>query len=298
MDHDAIVIGGGFAGLAAAMQLARARRRVALIDAAQPRNRFSRASHGFFGQDGRSPWEIVAAGRAELARYPSVTLVDGQVESAQPSDGGFRVRLAGGEELAAARLVLALGMRDELPAIPGVDERWGVSVLHCPYCDGYEHGDQPLGVLGAGPSSIHQALLIADWGPTTLFTQGNVEPDAEQSARLSARGVGVERAKVVDLLGRAPALDAVALEDGRRVPLEALFVAPKAHMVSDLPAALGCTFEDGPMGPYVRVDGAKLTSVKGVYAAGDLSNPMPNATLAAASGVLAGVSAHQSLIFG
>lgn len=194
--------------------------------------------------------------------------------------------------------MLALGVRDELPAVPGVGERWGVSVLHCPYCDGYEYGGQALGVLGAGASSIHQALLISDWGPTTLFTQGIVEPDAEQQARLSSRGVSVEGARVVDLLGPAPALHAVALEDGRTVSLKALFIAPRTHMVSDLPAVLGCAFEDGPTGPYVRVDGFKLTSVEGVYAAGDLSSPMPNATLAAASGVLAGASAHQSLIFG
>lgn len=297
MDFDAIVVGGSFAGLAAAMQLARARRRVALIDAAEPRNRFSHASHGFLGQDGRAPREIVAVGRRELARYPSVTFIDDIVEAADSSDGGFHVRLAGDEDLTAARLVLALGVRDELPAVSGMDARWGVSVLHCPYCDGYEHGGQALGVLASGPSSIHQALLIADWGPTTLFTQGVVTPDAEQMAKLAARNVRLERAPIVELRGPEATLDAVALEDGRTVPLEALFITPKTHIVSDLPAELGCAFEDGPTGPYVRVDGSKLTSVKGLYAAGDLSSPMPNATLAAASGVIAGASAHQSLIF-
>ena len=240
----------------------------------------------------------MVAGREELARYPSVTFVRGEAETAQVLGEGFHVRLADGEDLAGARLVLALGVRDELPAVSGVEERWGVSVLHCPYCDGYEYSGQALGVLAAGPSSIHQALLISDWGPTTLFTQEVIEPDAEQLAKLAARGVRVERTPVIDLHGQASALDAVTLEDGRAVPLKALFVAPRTHMVNDLPSALGCAFEEGPTGPYVRVDGAKLTSVTGVYAAGDLSSPMPNATLAAASGVIAGAMAHQSLIFG
>ena len=297
MKFDAIVVGGSFAGLAAAMQLARARRRVALVDAACPRNRFSRASHGFLGQDGRAPRQIVATGRAELARYPTVTFVDGTVVEVERTAGGFHARLATDGRLDGARLVLAMGVRDELPSVPGVNERWGVSVVHCPYCDGYEHGGEPLGVLGSGPGSVHQALLISDWGPTTLFTQGLFEPDAEQLAKLTARSITIERGRVLALAGTAPALEAVRMEDGRALPLRALFVAPKTHMVSELPARLGCAFDEGPMGPFLRVDATKLTTVPGVYAAGDIASPMPNATVAAASGVLAGASAHQSLIF-
>ncbi len=297
MIFDAIVIGGSFAGISAAMQLARARRRVALVDSASPRNRFSRASHGFLGQDGRAPHEIVAIGRAELAKYPTVTFIDGTVVDAERADGGFHVRLATDARFDASRLILAMGVRDELPALPGVNERWGVSVLHCPYCDGYEQGGAALGVLGVGPESVHQALLISDWGPTTLFTRGLFELDAEQLSKLTARKVTVERGPVRELLGPAPALEAVRMDDGRALPLRALFVAPKTHMVSELPTQLGCAFEKGPMGPFLRVDATKLTTVSGVYAAGDISSPMPNATLAAASGVVAGASAHQSLIF-
>ena len=297
MTFDAIVVGGSFAGLAAAMQLARARRRVALVDAASPRNRFSRASHGFLGQDGRAPHEIVATGRAELARYPTVTFVDGTVVEAERAVGRFQVRLDTDARLEGSRLILAMGVRDELPAVPGANERWGVSVVHCPYCDGYEHGGEALGVLGMGPGSVHQALLVSDWGPTTFFTQGLFEPDAEQLSKLGARNITLERGQVLELSGPAPELESVRMKDGRALPLRALFVAPRTHMLSDLPARLGCAFDEGPMGPYLRVDGTKLTTVPGVYAAGDISSPMPNATLAAASGVLAGASAHQSLIF-
>jgi thioredoxin reductase len=298
MKFDVIVIGGSFAGLSASMQLGRARRRVALIDAATPRNRFSKASHGFLGQDGRKPRDIVATGRNELARYPTVELIEGEAISAAPEGDIFRVGLRNGDILQGARVILATGIRDELPVVSGLAERWGISVVACPYCDGYEYGDRALGVLAAGPLSAHQAMLVADWGPTTLFTQGVHEPDAEQLAALSARGVRIERSAIAELLGPTPALEAVRLADGREVPLSALFIAPKTHIVSDLPAQLGCTFENGPTGPYIQVDDFKLTSVKGVYAAGDVASPMPNATFASASGVLAGVAAHRSLIFG
>lgn len=297
MKFDVIVVGGSFAGLSATMQLARARRRVALIDAAAPRNRFTKASHGFLGQDGKSPHEIVATGRSELGRYPTVKLIDAEAVSAVAEGDVFNVTLSGGEVLQAARLVLATGMRDELPDVPGLDLRWGRSIFVCPYCDGYEYGDMALGVLAAGPLSVHQAMLVSDWGPTTYFTQGLHEPDAEGLAALSARGVRIERSPVVELLGPVPTLEAMRLADGRAVPLSALFIAPQTHIVSDLPHQLGCALENGPKGPYIKVDDFKLTSVKGVYAAGDVASPMPNATLASASGVLAGVAAHQSLIF-
>jgi thioredoxin reductase len=169
-------------------------------------------------------------------------------------------------------------------------------VLHCPYCHGYEVRDRPLGVLATGPLAMHQAALIPDCGPTILFTGGRFEPDAEQSAQLDARGVTIERVPVAALVGEAPALRGLRLADGREVPVEGLFVAPSVRMASALPHQLGCAFEEGPMGPYVRVDERKQTSVPGVYAAGDAASPMHNATFASADGVMAGVGAHQSLM--
>lgn len=295
MSYDAIVVGGSFAGLSAAMQLARARRRVLLIDAGQPRNRFAEASHGFFGQDGKPPHDILREAARQLSAYPTVRIVQGEAIGASQVDSGFTVALNDGREEEAARLVLATGVRDELPPIPGMQERWGKTVLHCPYCHGYEVAGQILGVLANNPLSAHQAVLLPDWGPTTFFTQGLFEPDAEQAAHLAGRGVRIERTPVVELLGNAPDLEAVRLADGRIIPLQALFTASKVHMASPLAEQLGCAFDQGPLGPYIRVDDKKETTVAGVYAAGDAAAPMHNATLASAGGVLAGVGAHQSL---
>ncbi|HGO6126641.1 TPA: NAD(P)/FAD-dependent oxidoreductase [Burkholderia cepacia] len=297
--HEVIVIGGSFAGVSAAMQLARARRRVLVIDAGRPRNRFAAHAHGFFGQDGKPPAQIVEEAAAQLAAYPTVRRIAGDARTAErDADGRFHVTLADGSRTSADRLILATGIRDELPALPGLAERWGVSVLHCPYCHGYEVSGRRLGVLATHPLSVHQAILIPDWGPTTWFTQGVVEANHEEAALLDARGVRIERSPVVEILGDAPRIEALRLADGQVVPVDALFVGARTAMASDLAQQLGCAFDDGPLGPVVRVDAGKETSVAGVFAAGDASTPMSNATFASASGVMAGVAAHRSLIVG
>lgn len=177
-------------------------------------------------------------------------------------------------------------------------ERWGVGVLHCPYCHGYELNLRPIGVLATGPMAFHQAMLVPDWGPTTLFTQGLFEPDPGQRAGLQARGVTIEPTPVGELLGPAPALEAVRLTDGRLLRLSGLFTAPRTEPASDLAGRLGCAFKEGPTGPFIETDEMRRTSVPGVFAAGDAASPMPNATHAAAAGVTAAGAAHYSLIFG
>ncbi|WMD21832.1 NAD(P)/FAD-dependent oxidoreductase [Achromobacter seleniivolatilans] len=296
MTYDVIIVGGSFAGLSAAMQLARARRRIVLIDSGLPRNRYALHSHGFLGQDGKPPAEIVQQARAQLAQYPTVKFLDGVAASARHHAGLLHVEMANGQGVEGKRLILATGLRDQLPPLPGLQERWGVTVLHCPYCHGYEMAGRPLGVLAAHPMSAHQAMLLPDWGPTTYFTQGEFEPDAEQAALLNKRGVRIERTPVVELMGAAPAIDAVKLADGRRMAVNALFVASKTHMSSPLAQQLGCAFTDGPQGPLIRMDEFRQTTVAGVYAAGDAAIPMSNATLASASGVMAGVCVHRSLV--
>lgn len=296
MLHDVIIIGGGFAGLAAAMPLTRARRRVLLIDAGQPRNRFAAHSHGFLGQDGVAPADIQARGMAELSAYPTFTLVRGEVVRAAGTLDAFAVALADGSTLEGRRLILATGVRDELPAIPGMKERWGVGALHCPYCHGYEVAGRPLGVLGTQAGSDMKALLVSDWGPVTLFTQDAFLPGAEMMARLTERGITVERVPIMEMLGEAPSLSAVRLADGRVLPLAALFVGPRTHMASPLALQLGCAMEEGHSGPYLRINEGKETSVPGIFAAGDATMQMHSATLSVASGMLAGVGAHRSLL--
>lgn len=293
---DVIVVGGSFAGHSAAIQLARARKAVVLIDAQRPRNRFATAAHGFLGHDGRAPAAIMQDASAQLLAYPTAAIVHATVQSARRDDALITLTLEDGSLRHARRLVLATGLTDTLPAIDGMLERWGQTVLHCPYCHGFEVAGRPLGVIANHPMSAHQASMIPDWGVTTYFTQGVFEPSEDELALLARRGVAIERTPVVALLGTAPALDAVRLADGRTLALHAVFTAPRTSMASPLAAQLGCAFADGPTGPYLTVDAMGLTSVAGVYAAGDAITPMHNATVAAASGVLAGVGAHQSLM--
>ncbi|MBN9672739.1 NAD(P)/FAD-dependent oxidoreductase [Roseibium aggregatum] len=297
MDYDVIIIGGSFAGLSAAMQLARARRRVLIVDTGTPRNRFSASSHGFPGQDGRQPAAILATLRSELAAYPTVDFREEQSEAAVREGARFRISLAGSTEKTGRRIILAYGVRDSLPDLPGLSERWGVSVLHCPYCHGYELNNQPIGVLARDGIAQHQAMLLPDWGPTTLFTQRSFNPDPKQAENLAARGVKIENVPVAKLLGPGPSLEAVQLVDGRRIPLNALFLAPQTSPSCDLAEQLNCATKPGPTGLYLDVDETQATSIPGVFAAGDVASPMPNATLAAAAGVIAGGAAHRSLIF-
>jgi thioredoxin reductase len=295
-EFDVIVVGGSYAGLSAATQLARARRRVLVVDAGQRRNRYARHSHGFLGQDGREAAAIAAEARAQLLKYPTVRWLEGSVTQAHAveGDGGFAVALAGGEQFHAQRLVLATGVVDELPAVPGLAERWGGSVFHCPYCHGYELEQGRIGVLATSALSMHHALMLPDWGTVTLFLNGAFEPDQEQVAKLAQRGVTVERTSVRAVGGKA----AVELTDGRVLEMDGLFVVSRLHSASPLAEQLGCEMDEGAMGKYVRTDMVKATSIPGVYACGDAARMTGNVALAVADGAMAGVGAHQSLIFG
>lgn len=292
---DVIVVGGSYAGLSAALQVARTRRRVAVIDAGIRRNRFASASHGFLGQDGRPPGDIVADARAQLLAYPTVTWISGTADRAEQADDGFNVAMASGEVHAAKRLVLATGVVDQLPDVPGLAAHWGRHVFLCPYCHGYELDNGRIGVIAVSPLAIHQATLLPDWGQVTLFTNGAMELDAAQSAALAARGVTIEPEPVAEIVGETPI---VRLRDGRELPMDGLFTTSHYRMASPLAAQLGCAVDEGPVGPVLRTDELKATSVAGVFACGDAARPMHSVALAVGDGALAGISAHRSLIMG
>ena len=296
---DVIIAGGSFAGLSAAMQLARARRRVLVLDTGRPRNRFAPASHGFFGHDGKAPAEMVASARAQVLAYPAAELRHDEAVHASQAAGGFEVQLASGTTVRAQRLVLATGVVDELADLPGLRERWGRSVLHCPYCHGYEVAGGRLGILAIGEASLHQALLLPDWSSdVTLFTNGAFEPDQEQRAALGARGVRIDPRRVLEVVGEGERLAGVRVggsAGGSVVALDALFTGSKTRMASPLAEQLGCELEEGPFGPVIRTDAWKETSVRHVYAAGDIARVPHNATWASADGVTAGIGAHKSL---
>ena len=297
MTYDAVIIGGSYAGLSAAMQIARARRSVCVVDTGQPRNRFADASHGFFGQDGAAPEGMIASARDQLAAYSTVRMIADMACEATRADGGFEVKLASGGTVTGRKLVLAFGISDVLPDIPGLSERWGDSVLHCPYCHGYEHRDGRLGVLWTALISAHQAALIADWGATTLYLNGNPRPEGDAMTLLDRRGVSIEAASIRELRGTGRTLTSLLLGDGREAAIDALFLAPRSKLNSPIAERLGCALDDGPFGPVIRTDAAKLTSVPCVYAAGDVARAPHNATWASADGVTAGTSLHQSLVF-
>lgn len=297
--YDLIVIGGSFAGLSAALQLARTRRPVLLIDAGSPRNRFASHAHGVLAQDGRPGSDILADARAQLASYPNVSLWQGKVSQAQALASGktaFNVSLDDGRQVQGRRLLLATGVRDVLPDLPGVAGRWGQTVLHCPYCHGYEIGGGAIGVLGRLPASVHQASVIADWGDVTLFTAGMPPLDYEARQLLARRKVAIEAVAVTAIEGAAPAIDGLRLQDGRLLPLRALFLAAPTEQASPLGAQFGCAFEEGLMGPLLQTDAMKMTSVPGVYAAGDAARAMANITFAMGDGVMAAVGVHHALI--
>lgn len=295
--YDVVIVGGSYAGLSAALQLARARRRVLVIDAGQRRNRTAAHSHGFLTQDGRPPGEIAADGKAQLLQYPTVQWRDGsalQAHALHGVSGGFGLTLADGAQVQGRRLILASGVVDEMPELEGLAERWGVHVFHCPYCDGYELQQGPIGVLATGPLSMHHALMLPDWGPVTFFLNGAFDPDADQLAALARRGVTIESRPVARIEGKA----LVVLADGSTHVMAGLFAACRTHPASPLAEQLGCTIEEGPLGPFVQVDLQKATSVAGVYACGDTARVAGSVAFAVADGAMAGVAAHQSLMFG
>ena len=290
---DTIVIGGSYAGLSAALQLARARRKVAIVDAGQRRNRFASHSHGFLTQDGADPAAIAAAARAQILAYPTVTWFQGEATGATGAIDDFHVTVNDEETIAGRRLILAPGIRDELPPVEGLAERWGQSVFHCPYCHGYEI-DGPIGVLSVGPASIHHAQMLPDWGPTTYFLNGNPPPSDEELADLARRGTRIEPAPIRRLVG--PRAD-IELADGRIVPVAGLFTATKTNPSSPLAEQLGCEFATGPTGSYIANDEMKQTTVPGIFACGDAARPFGSVALAVGDGAMTGAATHRSLLF-
>ncbi|MEU8324536.1 FAD-dependent oxidoreductase [Nonomuraea sp. NPDC048881] len=300
--YDVVVVGGGAAGLSGALTLSRARRRVLVIDEGRPRNAPADGVHTYLGREGTPPLDLLAAGRDEVAGYGG-ELVTGSVVAAERLDaGGFRVRLADGSAVVADRLLVTTGLVDELPDLPGVAERWGREVLHCPYCHGWEVRDQPIGVLAAGAIAAHQALLWRQWSDdVTLFTHTAPPLGEEDRARLAARGVTVVEGRVAGLSPDSGPLTGVTLENGDVVPCRAFVVAPRFTARSALLAGLGVEtaeqFMNGHvMGVHVPADPAGATGVPGVFVAGNVANLGENVIGAAAAGVRAAAAINADLI--
>lgn len=291
---DSIIIGGSSAGLSAALTLGRALRHVIVLDSGEPCNRFSHASHGFLTQDGTSPSEIVAQGRKQLAKYDTVKLYDQRATSVKPIDGGFEVVVADGTLFQARKLVLATGLRDELPPFDGIEAFWGKSVFHCPYCDGYETHHQGWVVYNPHESVHHQAMVLSQWTDNlTLCTDGKVQFSATERESFAAHGIRIIETPVVGVRGEGHQIEAILLADGGQVACRTVFIRPTPHHAAPFARELGCACDEYGL---VTVDILGRTSVAGVYAAGDLSNPRRNVALAVAQGVSAGQGVNYDLI--
>jgi thioredoxin reductase len=287
---DVAIIGGGAAGLSAALVLGRARRRVAIIDAGEPRNVPATHMQGFITRDGTPPGELLREARMEVARY-GVAILDDRVVDAS---AGFTLTLASGRTVEARQVLLATGATDELPDIPGARERWGRDFLHCPYCHGWEVRDQAIGVLGTGPHSITHAHLLRTWSDDVTFFPHTQIVSAEERATLDARDIVVVDGSVAEVVVTDDRLRALLLADGRVVQRDALFIRPAVVAHEGSPAALlGCELQPGGL---VRVDDEGRTSVPGVWAAGNATNPRAQVITAAGEGSAAAIAINTELV--
>jgi thioredoxin reductase len=290
--HDVVVIGGGAAGLSAALVLARARRTVAVVDAGEPRNAPAAHMNGFLSRDGMPPSELLAAGRTEVEGYGGL-LLNARVERVRRMTDGFDVLVPDLEPLHARRVLVTTGLRDELPDIPGLWERWGRDLLHCPYCHGYEVRDQPLAVLGGSPEAVQHAQLVRQWSPDVVLFSHTDDLSADAREQLVARAIGVIDGPVKRLVVRHDRLAGVELEDGRVVPRTAVFVRPRFVPQTELLGDLGCTVDD--LG-WIVTGAAGRTSQPGVWAAGNATNPRAQVITAAGEGSATAIALNADLV--
>ncbi|MBZ9775895.1 NAD(P)/FAD-dependent oxidoreductase [Mesorhizobium sp. CO1-1-8] len=292
-----IIIGGSFAGLAAALQLGRARRKVTVLDTGLPRNRFASHSHGVLGHDHKPPLDILAEARQQLARYPTVKLVNTRAESLSGTIDNFSVLAADGKSLGARRLILSYGVVDQMPAVPGFAESWGTSIVPCPYCDGFEVATQHWGLVWSGPQSHNYVRLYQDWTDTlTVFAEGHdIAPDIR--ADLAGRRIPIVDGRITEIARHRGHNATVRLDSGSDVAVDILFAHPRNEPSASLHESLGLATVNTPLGLAVKADERRQTSVPGIYAAGDLANPaMASVTTAIAQGAMAGISAQQSML--
>lgn len=292
--YDVIIIGGGPAGLSAGLILGRCRRRVLICDAGRPRNAAARALHGFLSRDGTSPLELLQIARQQLREYPNVELINAEAIDARQCDGGFEIALADAEWHGCRLLLLATGVVDELPPIKGIDDFYGRSVFHCPYCDGWEWRDQPLAIYGRGRHGTGLALELAPFSrDLVLCTDGPLQLSREDHNRLLQHDIAVREERIDRLEGTGGMLESIVFASGRRISRRALFFSTSFRQSSQLPRKLGCDLTEKdvvPTGTY------ETTSVPGLYVAGDAAREVQLAIIAAAEGAKAAFSINTALL--
>lgn len=294
--QDVIIIGGGAAGLSAALQLGRSRRAVTVIDAGHPRNETAAGVHGFLTRDGVSPLELIRLGRADLEPY-DVSIVEGTVVGAAKVDDGFQITLEDGSTLAAKRILITTGVVDILPEVPGLAERWGKDLAHCPYCHGWEIKDQAIGVIGSGTLAVHQALLFRQWSPNiTLFLHSAPEPTAVERQQLAARGIRVIEGTVARIHSADDAVSSVELADGTFHPVQALTAQSRVVAQAPFLTMLGLVPVSSEFSELVESDENGATAVPGVWVAGNVTDMRITVPAAALAGSFAGMTINMDMM--
>jgi thioredoxin reductase len=294
--RDVVVVGGGAAGLSAGLMLARARRRVTVVDAGAPRNAPADGVHALLGLDGVSPAELLARGRAEVTGYGG-EVIAGEVGDVSPAPEGFKIKMTNGDRLHARRLLIATGLVDELPEIPGLRERWGRDVVHCPYCHGWEVRDKLIGVLATGPMSVHQALLFRQWTGHLRYLSNGREPSADEQVKLAAVGIPVISGPVTRLEAGGEHALGVCLDDGRVVEVDVVAVASRMVARADAFSGIGIETAEHPMGSYIAADQAGRTAVPGVWVAGNATDLSAQVSAASADGARVAAQINADLVF-
>jgi thioredoxin reductase len=293
VNWDCIIVGGGPAGLSAALMLGRCRRRVLLCDVGGQRNLRSHAMHGYLTRDGVSPAEFLRLARAELGRYGTVECRELEIVEATREDGRFTICAADGTRLNTRKLLLATGLIDELPPLEGLDALYGTSVHHCPYCDAWEWRDRPLAAYGEGEAASGLALSLTFWSSDVLLCTGGAALPDGAVARLVAAGVKIREEPVLRLEGRDGRLERIVFASGEPAPRSALFVVAGQRQRSPLPERLGCQFTDSGT---VNTGTCEVTNVPGLFVAGDASKEAQLVIVAAAEGIEAGMAIHRALM--
>ena len=292
--YDVIIVGGSYSGLAAGMALGRSLRKVLIIDSGKPCNRQTPQSHNFITQDGTPPAEIARQAKVQVALYPTVTFVDGVATTGQKTDSVFSIGTAKGEVFHAQQVLFSTGIKDLMPAVPGFAECWGISVLHCPYCHGYEVHHQKTGLIGNGEMGFHFSGMISHWtDDLTLFTDGPSTLSPDQTATLAAKNIKVEESPITKLVHEQGRLDSVILADGRAIAFPALYAHCEFEQHCTIPEMLGCEItEEG----YVQVDAFQQTIIKGIYASGDCTSRMRTVASAVSMGTMAGMMMNKDMV--
>ena len=292
--YEVIIIGGSYAGLAAGMALGRALRKVLIIDSGEPCNRQTPYSHNFLTQDGQPPARIAGLARDQVLAYNTVTLLNGMAVAVRPAAAGFEVDVQGAETFTGRKLLFATGIRDQLPDIPGIHACWGISVLHCPYCHGYEVRGRVTGILANGDNAFELAMLIAHWTSSlTVYTQGGSSLTASQMRQLEKHRIPVVEKEIARLEAEKGYLQHLVFTDGSFDSLDAIYARPPFVQQSSLPEALGCALT--PEG-YIQLDTALRTTVPGIYAAGDNASRMRTVAHAVSMGTAAGIMINKDML--